>query len=414
MPDFQYKARNADGKLVSGILPASSPVNALSVLRARGLSPIHMEMAAGSLEMPGPARAAAASGHGGGVMPWRPGRVSGREVMLTLKQLAGLLTAGVAVDRALRLLAAAKKGAALSRRLNAVQRDVESGKSLSGSLAAAGLRLPPYALSLIGAGELSGDLEGALLTVAGVMERNASIRAMVRNSLTYPAFMIVASLGALVLLFTFMLPRFTFVDSLSGSSSQYLQFLMGVSAGLRRLAWPFLICVIVALLTWRLWRQAAWETVQKVALRAPLIGRSMKVSATSRLLRCLGSLLKGGVTLPEALAAVVDVAGYKEYARIVQITADKVAMGVPLSAVWQQHHIMPSVAVELVRVGEETGDLAVAFGQGADLLEEDLRQWVAKFTAVFEPVLILAIAGVVGFVVVSILLPVIDLSDIPI
>lgn len=341
-------------------------------------------------------------------------RISEREIMLNLMQLARLLAAGVPIDRALTILIASTRNSALTRQLEDVSLNVQAGKPLAKSLASAGISLPAYAFSLIEAGELSGDLEGSLLTVSAALERNAHVKAIVKNSLTYPTIMIAASLVALILLFTFMLPRFSFVENLSGASSTQLRFLLGISSTLRWLVSPLLGLVVVAAITYRWWFGKFKSWLQTTLLNQTFLGEAMRLAASARLLRCLGSLLKGGVNLPQALDAVRNVTGYPAYAEALQITTEQVASGGAIATVWRRFRIIPRVVVELAEVGEETGDLATAFIHGADLLEEDLRQWVTRFTAVIEPVLILVIAGVVGFVVISILLPVINMTDMPI
>lgn len=423
MAEFAYRARTNEGRIVSGRIAADSRSQALNDLRMQGLTPWQLQPIDGQLAAKGRISGNARSGNSRHMTLMdalnRPIQLrqvpSNRQLSGFIRQLAGLLTAGLPVDRALILLSRTTGSRDFARMIEAVYQDVRRGVSLSVGLGTHVPRLPVFAKSMIEAGEASGHVEGSLQAVAEVMDRNDSIRSLVRSALAYPVFMLSVSLVAVITLLTFVVPRFLGIFSAWDAQLPLpTRILVSLSGSLA--TWgPLAISILfVSAVAWVIWARTSQGRLFKDALllRIPILGRALRDSASARLVRTLGVMLQGGVSLPVALQVGAEVTGNARLAQDLTISSERVKDGAALSQVWRASKCLPPVLVELAAMGEEAGDLDGVFAQAAELLEGETRQRVKYLTALFEPILILVMAIVIGFIVLAILLPTVNLTSI--
>lgn len=439
MSEFQYDARDASGRAVSGRISAANRGEAFSALRGQGLLPWRLTGGQPATGAPNPASNPGPTAGSRAITDTLGSKAATstfidafilalqspiqlnrkppvRQLSAVIRQLAGLLHAGMALDRALYLLGRMPRSKSITNLILDAYAQVRQGRPLSQALMSPLASFPPYAYSMIQAGEAAGDLDGALLAVADILDRNGELRALIRTSLAYPLFMLGVSCVAVIILMTFVVPRFLGIFEMwGGELPTPTRILVQGSRFVQTWGAPLGVICVAAVSFLSLWiarpnGRLVWDGWM---LRLPVVGPAIRDAASARLVRTLGVMLQGGVGLATALQVAEEVLGNARLAQGMKTTADRVKDGADLSAVWRELRLFPPVAVELVAMGEEAGDLPYVLRQSADLLEGEIRQRVKYLTALFEPVLILLMALVIGFIVLSILLPVVSLTSFP-
>ncbi|NLY10191.1 MAG: type II secretion system F family protein [Firmicutes bacterium] len=405
--EFSYEARDKTGKRVAGSVSAANKYEALLELRRSGLVIANLSEGKATktttfwefLQQPVL-----------GTSKLQPGQLSS-----VLRQLANLLSAGVPIDRSLKLLLRVPKDQKTKDFIQGAHRNVTQGNSLSAAWG--GYRgFPKYGFSMLKAGETSGNLEDALLRIADVIDRNIELRSLISSSLAYPLFLFLVSVTVVVLLLIYAVPQFLDIFTLWGGELPRSTMLLIKASETLKLWGPFgLGIMVIGVISIFVWRSTAsgrlaWDTL---LLRLPLFGNIIRDTDSARLFRTVSGMLHAGVALPVALRLGAGAAGNLRLENSLVTCARKVETGASLFAALKHENVFPETIVELIAMGEEAGDLASAIDQGAQLLESETRQKVKNLTTMLEPAMILFMALVVGFVVISILLPVVTIMNMP-
>jgi len=345
-------------------------------------------------------------------------RVRQRDLLAMTQQLATLFEAGLPLDRALAILQELAPSAKLGEIITDLLRSVRGGSSLSDALAKHHPR--PFSrlyINMVRAGEKGGVLEVALRRLAEFLESRAAFTDAIVSALAYPLVITTVGAGAVVFLLTFVIPRFaTIFADLHQAIPLPTQILMAVSASMQSYWWVGVLVVLGGILGWRLWTGTPEGRLQwdRLLLQAPRVGPlTMKVE-TARFLRTLGTMLKSGVPVLGALAVVGDMMSNQIVARSVQRLADSVKRGGTVASGMREHGQFPSLAVHMVRVGEETGRLEDMLIKAAETLEGDVRTDLKRMIGLLEPAVILAMGVLVAFIVVAMLLAIFSINDIPV
>lgn len=422
---FAYNARDAKGRKVSGTVDAPGRGEALVRLKQQGLSPWSIVEEKSSPTLRGAHRRRGAA-YGNKIKrskimdllhtPVTFGKkLPVRQQSETWRQLGGLIKAGLPLDQALELMVEVTRSRELKIILGDTLELVRQGRSLSDSLTVVGGEFPKFAVSMIRAGEASGDLEESLTAAADVLRQNAETRALIRSSLAYPLFVLGVSMAAVLILVTIVVPRF--LELFAGWDQQLpaaTRILVDVNAVLTEWGGLLALAVIlgvlgsVALVRVSPGGRMTWG---KLILRIPLMGPAIRDSDCVRLTRTLAVMLRGGVALPVALDVASGVVSNAAVSRSVGLAGQSVRDGVSLGSAWRGDPALPPSVSELVAIGERTGDLPLVLDQAADLLDEETRQRFKYMTTLLEPALLLCMAVIVGFVVTAILLPIISMTN---
>jgi len=343
--------------------------------------------------------------------------VSFRNVLQFSEQLVTLLEAGLSIDKALMTAAATVSSTELQRIIGGVVIQIEKGVPLSDALKAHPRSFPRLYVNMIKAGEEGGVLPVVLRRVNEYFARRMEFRSYVLTASIYPAILLVFGLAAVLGLVTFVVPKFAEVfASMDKPMPPTAAFLIAVAEGLRH-HWEWLSAGLVmvwcdVVFVWS--RPSGRQAMQTALLRTPVFGDFVLKLQFAQVARTLGTLLASGVPILTSLRIVQGVSGFLPVSSALQQTAIRIKDGQTVSAALAANTLYPRLLVQLCRVGEESGALDRMILKVADQFELDVQRSTKSFVAAFEPLMILFIGGLIGFVVISMLLAVFALNDMPI
>ncbi len=410
MPVFEYQAYDAAGRVRRGSLDADSARAARGKLKAQGLY------------LTGLAEAAAqgVGAAGGGLLGRLRGvslfqRLGQAELAAAVRQLSTLLSAGLPLVGALSALLDQVDNAVLKRVLGDVKDKVTEGVSLADALSRHPKVFPDLFTSMVAAGEASGALEVVLQRLADFMEGRVRLANKVRATLAYPVFMVVVGSGVLFFLLTFVVPMVTSVFEDTGQVLPLsTRLLMAISALLSRFWWLLLLLGVGAALGLRRYVKTPSGRLlyDRLRLRAPLMGDLTRKLIVARFSRTLGTLLRAGLPMLRALDISKTVAGNVVFVAAIEAARDTVGEGEDLATPLRRSGVFPPLVIHMVAAGEHSGQLETMLLKVADSYENDVETTVASLTSLLEPVMILGMGLVVGFIVLAILLPIFEMSNI--
>jgi general secretion pathway protein F len=400
MPVFQYRALRPSGGEIAGELTADSERDAAQRLQAIGNYPIEITLPEEGVR---PARRIAIN----------RGGVSARDRILFTRQLATLLGAGVALDRALSLIAAApgaKRRARLAAELSAA---VNRGESLSAACRAHPA-LPAHYAMVIGAGEAKGDIAGALTRLADILERGRETSRALLGALIYPASVLVVACLSVSFLLSFVVPQFaTLLDSFHRTPPLTMWVLLTASAAFQVGALPAAL-ILSALALYVIYRRrdpGFRAALDRWLLTLPGLGRMLARSEAERLSFLLGNLVAAGVPVPEAVAATGAATANAAYRGGLATAGRAVERGDRLSMALATGELLPELALELVRVGEETGDLATMLLKASDILRRDIEATTSELIGLITPISIVLLGLLIGVIAYALLGTVTEVYD---
>jgi general secretion pathway protein F len=404
MPVYRYEAVNAAGEVLKEETAASSQDALIQKLRDQGLLPLAVEEAdAGllgrSLGLP---------------LLGARNRVSQREIGLLTQQLAKLLRAGLPLDRALTILISVNDEERMQKLLSRVQERVRGGSTLADALEDQPGVFSRLYLNMIRAGEASGSLEVVLERLAEFMERTKALKDTVASALIYPMILLTVAGLSVVILLTYVVPQFQSLFEDAGKALPVsTQVVIVVGEALRGYWWVgvLLIALLIGFFQRQLSRPESRYRWDRLFLRLPLVGDLIAKVEMARLARTLGTLLRNGVPLLGALAIVKETLTNRVLADAVGAVAENLKAGQSLAEPLMEQGAFPSLAVHMIRVGEETGQLDDMLIQVADTYDDEVQTTVKRMLALLEPVLILGLGIVIAGIIMSILMAIISVND---
>ncbi len=326
------------------------------------------------------------------------------------RELATMLTAGHDLDRALRFVVDHTRGARARAILGSIRDKVRSGSSLAAALASEPKSFPNLYIGLVRAGEAGGTLPATLERLAGLLERERSLSANLRASLVYPAVLLVAAIGSIVLLLEYVLPEFVPIFEQAGTKlppATRALMAVGQAAGTAG-PWLFLGTLIAALMGRQLMARPRFRIrVDYLLLRLPVVGRLMSETLAARLARTLGSLLQNGVPLIAALGIARDALGNLAGAAAVEAATLAARTGGGLAAPLAASGLFPARMIYLLQLGEETAQLPMMLLKAADIHDEQAQLMMQRLVALAVPLITilmgLAVAGIIGSLLTAML-----------
>lgn len=329
-----------------------------------------------------------------------------RLVPVFTRELQVLLSAGLPVDRALRIIVESTADDRVAAAADALFARVRNGALLSEAMDAMPDRFDEFLRTAVRAGEAGGALPEVLDQVASYQERGQRLLRSVKTALVYPTVLAFAAAFSVILLLTIVVPQFEVLFRQSGQRPPLpTQIVIDASIFLRSYGWivPAACLFLWIALRWRFADARRAVFLHRRALRLPVIGPVVGGVAVERFARALGTLLGNGVTLPEALALVANTVPNRAIGNLAAGAVDRVKQGERLGDALEEGGVMPLLAVQLVRVGEESGKLVDMLARLAEIYAQEVDTAVRRLTALIEPVLILVIGSVVGGIVLSLL-----------
>lgn len=401
---FRYKALDARGEMLDGQMEAADGAEVARRLQEQGHLPVETRPA----------------GEGGGARgAWRallkPKPFAGDRLVQFTQQLATLLGAGQPLDRALTILLEVPEDEATRRIVADIRDAVRGGSPLSSALERQHGAFGRLYVNMVRAGEAGGSLHETLSRLAEYLERSRALRGRVVNALIYPAILLVMVSLSLLFLLGFVVPQFAAMyDSLDAPLPWFSRIVLGIGMFVRDW-WIVLLAVPVLALLWidRRLRDAAfrarfdaWLLERKFA--GPLVAKL----ETARLARTLGTLLRNGVPLLSALGIGRNVLGNRALAADVDAAIEQVRNGAGLAAALGRGKRFPRLALQMVQVGEESGAIDAMLLKAADAFERETSLALDRMLAALVPVVTLALAAVVGVVIMAVLTPIYDLTTV--
>ena len=405
MPVYEYTALDGSGKSVNGIIDADSPVAARQRLRSSGIFPVNVKETSSSPRdlRSGPVSVSALLKR---IKPW--------EVSVATRQLSILLGAGVPLVASLDALILQITNPLLKKTMAQVKESVNEGNSLAYAISNRPRIFTNVYVNMVRAGEASGSLDVVLDRLADLGEHEQALRGRFKAALAYPVFMFFVGSLVLFFLITFVVPNITQIfREMHQTLPVPTVVLINVSNFLKSFWWLILLVTVSGIVIIRQLKNTprgryVWDEVK---LRIPILGPINNKMAVARFGRMLGSLLKSGVPLISALQIVRNIVDNVLIADVIDNTVDEIQEGKSLASPLAQSRWFPPIVVQMISVGEQSGELEAMLSKIADTYDRDVESQIMAMTAILEPVMILVMGLIVGFIVVSILLPIFEMNQ---
>jgi general secretion pathway protein F len=405
MPVFEYTGLNNAGKTLKGILDADSAVAARQKLRGMGIFPVDVKEELSRSK----SRSSAPISLLGSLK-----RVKAGEIHAMTRQLSILLGAGVPLVKSLEALIAQITNPTFKKIMAQIKDSVNEGNSLASSLSQHPKVFSNFYINMVYSGEASGSLDVVLRNLAEFGERQQALRSRFKAALAYPIFMSLIGTGVLFFLIAFIVPNITSIfTEMHHALPLPTVILIEVSHLVQSYWWLFALAlggvvVIVRQGKRRPRFQYVWD---RMKLRIPVLGPIIQKIYLARFGGTLGSLLEGGVPLVSALQIVGKIIDNSQIARVIDSAVDDIHAGRGLASTLSQSRWFPSMVIQMISVGEQSGELEAMLDKIAETHEREVESNIIAFTSILEPVMILVMGLIVGFVVVSILLPIFEMNQ---
>jgi type IV pilus assembly protein PilC len=400
---FEYKVRDAAGKLRTGKLEAESPAQVATKLRGMGLAPITITEGGKGLN-----REISLPGLGAK-------KVKLKDLAVFSRQFATMINSGLSLLRSLSILTEQTENAELARVLGQVRSDIESGNSLSASMAKHPAVFPPLMVNMCRAGEVGGFLDMVLLQIAENYEAEVKLKGKVKAAMTYPVVVFVIAVLAVIGMLLFIVPVFVGLfadfDSQLPAPTRFLVFL----SGLMKWAAPLLLlaCVVFAGIWPKVKRRPRVRNVlDPLKLRTPVFGELFRKIALARFARNLGTMMSSGVPILQSLEIVSSTTGNVVLERAIRDVQDSVRQGEALAQPLTQHPVFPPMVVQMLSVGEDTGAMDAMLHKIAEFYDQEVEATTEALTALIEPLMIVVIGAIIGSMIIALYMPIFTLMNV--
>ena len=396
MATFEYVAVDKAGKQKKGNMEAQTEERVKEFLKNEGLIPISVKEQSFLNKD----------------ISFGSKKVKPRDLSIFCRQFNSILGAGVTIISALEMLSDQTENKVLKEAIKSVQLDVEKGESLAGAMQKHKETFPNLLVHMVEAGEASGSLEIAFERMAIQFEKQAKVNGLVKKALTYPAVIVVVAIAVVVLMLMVVFPQFEeMFNSLDSDLPPITQIVINMSDFMKNFWW--LLAIIVALLVVAVKTFSKTPNGQvffsKLALHMPAIGNVTVKSSSATLSRTLSTLLAAGIPLVDAVEITSKVINNIIVKTALEDSVDEIKRGVALSVPLQDCGVFPPMVYHMTRIGEETGNVEDMLGKIADYYEEEVETATAALTSMLEPLVIVLLAFIVGFILLAIYMPMLSM-----
>jgi len=405
MPLFKYKAVTAEGRVTEGTLEAADQKTALTKIQEQGQLPIKVisseDKGLFSSEL---------------TLPWKRKRVRRADLLIFTQELATLTGAGLPLDRSLTILSGLTENEYLREIVKDLLREIKGGKSLSDAMEMYPHVFPKLYVSMVKAGEIGGALDVILIRLIEYLEEAEELRNYFTSSMIYPAILGCVSSASIIVMVTFVIPKFADIFENAGAPVPLpMRIMLAVSGVIVGYWWAILLVIIgSALLVKRhLNTEAGRQQLDSAMLGMPLIGSLMTQIEVSRFSRTLGTLLRSAVPMLQSINIVREVVGNTVISEALDSVIAGVKKGEGLAKPLQETRVFPDFSIHLLQVGEETGRLDEMLIKVAEAYDKNVRNSVKRLVALFEPLIILFMGLVIGLMVVSMLYSIFSINNVP-
>ena len=399
---FVYKAVTRDGEVIEEHLEAENEKALIKALQIDGMMPIKVSLASSNplylLKL-----------------GKDPNKIPQKDILLFTSELETLLGAGLPLDKSLLVLMdLTEDNARLNKMISQVLELVKGGSTLADSLEAQNNVFGKFYLNMIRAGEHGGSLEGVLSRLAEYLERSKELKDTVGTALIYPTILLVMSVASIFMMLIFVVPQFTEMFESAGKELPLsTQFVVGLAEVLQKYWWVIISAVLflMAYVNYQMIdpvRKKRWDSW---FLQLPLVGKIVLNMETANMSRTMGTLLGNGVSILTALTIVQETVGNLVLAEAVGEAAGKLKQGQNMSAALVESDRFPKLAMQMIKMGEETGRLEEMLLRVANIYDKQLRVAITRMLALLEPALIISLGLIIAGIIVSILMAILSVND---
>ena len=400
MPVFTYRATTREGAIVEGVVDAPNEHAATERLKNSGVIPLKVR-----------------STDQGKKKPFHISLRIGRQrdqVLTFTTELSSLLGAGLPLDRSLNILCEISVDREMKVVISEILRSIREGGSFSDALQKHPSLFPTIYVNMVRAGEAGGVLDTVLDQLNEFLESAKELKDSVVSAMIYPAILVLTGGISIIVLMTYILPRFSVIfDELGGSLPLATKMLLAVSSFLSSFWWLFLLAAAGLVIGLRAFIRTKEGRYARDRLLLRLTGEIIRKFETARFARTLGTLIKSGVPMLLALVNAKDVISNRVIAQSIDAVTKGAREGRGIAVPLAQTNAFPQLALSMIKVGEETGQLDVMLLKVAQTYEKSLRTEIRRFMGVLEPAMILIMGAVIGFIVISMLMAIFSITELP-
>ena len=412
MPTFQYEAMDHTGREVKDTIDASTQEEAQQLIRQKGFFVTRISERAKGAAKKG--KAAAKKGGRKKKKSFTIGKISTKQLCTFTRQLSTLQDAGLPILRSLRILEGQCKPGVLKNALGEVVEDIESGQTLSEAFAKHPKAFDRLYCNMIKAGEAGGALEAILQRLADFKEKDQSLKRRIKSAMVYPVVVIFVAVVIVGFILYFIIPKFESIfTDFNVPLPKMTLFLIEASPFLIQ---KFYIILLMPVFVWifikLLYRSKTGAYIgDRVLLMIPVMGQIVEKSCVARTMRTLGTLVQSGVPILESLNIVKETAGNVVFERAFARIDDSIREGETIAQPLREARIVDDIVVNMIDVGEETGDLDSMLNKISDNYDEEVEALVESLVSLLEPIMIVVLGGIIGFIVIALFLPLITLIE---
>lgn len=405
MPNYVVQARDAKGNPKKQKITANTPAEARSLLREQGLFVQDLKEDRGvSLDFDLSQIQTAFTG------------VSIKDKAVFSRQMAVLINAGVALVRGLGVLADQCTNPKLKKALQEISSDVQQGTDLSESMRKHPQCFDGLYVSMVKAGETGGVLDEVMNRLSKLLEDMARLNNQIKSAMTYPIAVGFIATTVFIGMTVFLLPTFAEIfEELDAELPVFTQMMMNISDFLRTPMYIGLLlaAIVLFVIGFRTYykTRVGRETIDRMSLKVPLFGDLIQKTATARFCRTFGALSRSGVPILTALEIVRDTSGNQVVSNAIDAARREVQTGGMISIALQREQVFPVMAIQMISIGEETGEIDTMLMKVADFYEDEVEQAVKALTSIMEPIMIVVLGGMVGSILVAMYLPMFKVMD---
>ncbi len=395
---FLWEGKDKRGKVLKGERSARNQTLIRAELRKQGITPSRIR------KKPKPLF----GGAGKSINP--------RDIAVFTRQLATMLNAGIPLVQSFGIIGSAAENPKLQKLINDIRIDVESGSTLSESLAKHPLYFDELYVNLVHSGENAGVLDSVLADIASYKERIESIKGKIKKALFYPATVVAVAVGVTAILLVFVIPQFEDIfRNFGGDLPAFTRLVVDMSNFMQERGWLILIALIGFIVGFVMLKKRSRKfahMIDRISLKIPVIGPVLEKSALSRFARTLATTFAAGVPLVDALKTVAGATGNIVFAEATDQIREDVSIGHQMQLAMQQTGLFPPMVIQMTAIGEEAGSLDAMLLKVADFYEEEVNNTVDAMSSLLEPFIIVFVGIIVGGIVVAMYLPIFKMASV--
>lgn len=399
MPKFEYIAKNYRGETMKGVIDASRYEEAVANLRNKNYFPIQIEAKGTPIQ----------------VNLSKRNKIKIKDLAVFCRQFATTLNAGIPVVDSLEILYKQTENKRFAKIITDLYEVIQKGYPLSEAMAAHSNAFPALLIHMIEMGELSGTLDTAIEKMAEYFENENKLNKKVQSAITYPIVVSILAIVIVIFMLIFVMPTFIGIfDSMEAELPMITQILLAISGGLQNYWYLLVLMILIMFLLINKYgkSQHGKYKIDKIKLKIPILGKVQHKIVISRFTRTMSTLLNSGIDLLQSLNVVQKVINNTYMNEKMKVVEERVRKGLGLAESIKDSGIFPPMVYQMIQVGEDTGSLDFILSKTADFYDEEVETSITKMTTMIEPLIIVVLGLVIGFIVIAMILPMFEMYSI--